>query len=225
MSLIWTIVSKLGALSAFALLLFVPAGTVRYWEGWAFLAFWFIPGGLALIYFSKHDSGVLKRRMQVKEKVTEQKTIMKATYAIMFIAFLVAGLDFRFGWTREWAGAVPLWLIVAGLLAALCGRLLTYWVMNVNRYAGRTITVEPGQTVVCSGPYRWVRHPMYFGILMIMLFTPLALGSYVAVPVFALILPLLVLRLLNEEKVLRHDLPGYSEYCQGTPYRLIPYMW
>ena len=103
--------------------------------------------------------------------------------------------------------------------------LMTIWVMDVNRYAARTIRVEAGQKVVSKGPYKWVRHPMYFGLLLMMLSTPLALGSYVALPIFALALPALMFRLLHEEKVLRRKLPGYAEYCEGTRYRLIPYIW
>jgi protein-S-isoprenylcysteine O-methyltransferase Ste14 len=209
----------------FGVLLFLPAGTFRYWEGWAFLAVWFIPGILVFLYFYKHDPALVKRRMQRKEPVKAQKTIMKATYVVFVIAFLIPGSDFRFGWTREWLGAVPLWLKVASLLMVLGGTLITYWVMDVNRYAASTIQVEADQKVISTGPYKWVRHPMYFGILVMMLFAPLALASYVAWPFFALVLPVLALRLLNEEKVLRRELPGYAEYCEGTRYRLIPYIW
>jgi len=141
------------------------------------------------------------------------------------LAYLIPGLDFRFGWTYRWTGPVPLWLEIASLATVLTSYLMTIWVMDVNRYAARTIRVEAGQPVASRGPYQWVRHPMYFGILLMMLFTPLALGSYVALPIFALVLPALMFRLLREEKVLRRELPGYPEYCERTRYRLIPYIW
>jgi protein-S-isoprenylcysteine O-methyltransferase Ste14 len=97
--------------------------------------------------------------------------------------------------------------------------------MKVNSFASRTVQVEAGQTVISSGPYRFVRHPMYFGALVYYLPTPLALGSFIALPVFALLIPLLVFRLLNEEKVLRQELPGYAEYCLRTRFRLLPFVW
>jgi protein-S-isoprenylcysteine O-methyltransferase Ste14 len=107
----------------------------------------------------------------------------------------------------------------------LAGMLFIFWVINTNRFAASTIRVESGQTVISTGPYRWVRHPMYSGILVQWLFTPLALGSYTALPASALLAPVFVIRLLNEEKVLREELPGYSEYCLSTRYRLIPFVW
>jgi protein-S-isoprenylcysteine O-methyltransferase Ste14 len=107
----------------------------------------------------------------------------------------------------------------------LGGYLITIWVMDANRYASSIIVVEAEQQVISTGPYKWVRHPMYFGGLIMMLFTPTALGSYVALPFFALVIPVLVMRLTNEEKVLRLELPGYTEYCQGTRFRLLPFIW
>jgi len=149
---------------------------------------------------------------------------MSLAYVTFFVAFLIPGLDFRFGWTRKWGG-VPLWLKVMSLALVLAGSLLSYWVMNVNRYAARTIQVESGRKVISTGPYKWVRHPMYSAIALMMLFTAPALGSYVALPFFALVLPVLAMRLRNEESVLCRELPGYSEYRKGTPYRLVPYIW
>lgn len=207
------------------IMLFLPAGTLRFWQGWAYLAVWFIPGLIFSLYFSKRDPALVERRLQSKEKEKEQKVVMAAVYLIFALGYLIPGLDFRFGWSYRWTGPVPLWLQVASLAIVLASYLTTIWVMDVNRYAARTIRVEAGQKVASTGPYRWVRHPMYSGIFVMMLFTPLALGSYVAVPIFALVLPALMFRLLNEEKVLRRELPGYTEYCEGTRYRLIPYIW
>jgi protein-S-isoprenylcysteine O-methyltransferase Ste14 len=225
MTLGWTIVSKIAGSFVYPLLLFIPAGTLYYWQAWTFLAAWYIPGAIAFQYFSKRDPAVLRRRTRMKETRAEQKPIMLATYTTMFVAFLIAGLDFRLGWTRELLAPVPLSLQLIALLVVLAGRLLTYWVMDVNHYAARTVQVEAGQKVISGGPYKWVRHPMYLGLVLMMLFTPLALASYFALPLFTLTVPLLLLRLVNEERVLQHDLTGYAEYCQGTRYRLVPYMW
>ena len=226
MSLGWKVVFQSSAvLLAFGAALFVTAGRLQYWEAWAFLGVWFVPGVFGFYYFYKHDRELVRRRMQSKEPVKEQKAIMKIAYAFFFAAFLVPGLDFRFGWSFAGAGGVPLWLKIVSLAMVLGGTLLTYWVMDVNRYAARTVQVEAGQRVISTGPYRWVRHPMYSGIVVMMLFAPLALGSYVALPFFALTIPVMAVRLLNEEKVLLEQLTGYVEYCRKTPYRLVPYVW
>ena len=226
MSLGWKVVFQSGAvLFAFGAALFFTAGTLRYWEAWAFLGVWFVPGAFSFYYFYQHDRELVRRRMQLKEPIKEQKAIMKVAYVFFFAAFLVPGLDFRFGWTFKKVGGVPLWLKIVSLAMVLAGTLLTYWVMDVNRYAARTVQIEVGQRVISTGPYRWVRHPMYSGIVVMMLFAPLALGSYAALPFFALTIPVMVMRLLNEEKVLREQLPGYVEYCGRTLYRLVPYVW
>jgi protein-S-isoprenylcysteine O-methyltransferase Ste14 len=204
---------------------FLTAGTLRYWQGWALIAAWFIPGTFFFLYFSKRDPALVQRRMQRKEKVKEQRVFVKAIYAIIYTGFLIPGLDFRFGWTRRWFGGVPLWLEIAALVIMLGAYLEIIRVFDVNRFAARTIQVEPEQKVVSTGPYRWVRHPMYLASLIMFLSVPLALGSFVALPLFALSLPLYVLRLLNEEQFLRKELPGYSDYCRATPYRLVPHVW
>ena len=204
----------------FAAALFIPAGTLKYWQGWAFLAAWFVPGFAALGYFYKHDPQFLERRMKRKETVREQKIIMKFFFVIFAVAFLLPGLDHRFGWSHT-----PLWLTLVSLALVFGSYMLVILVMNANRFAASTIQVESGQTVISTGPYGLVRHPMYSGICMMMLFAPLALGSYVALPVFALVVPFIVLRLLNEEKVLRQELPGYTEYCLQTRFRLVPFVW
>jgi len=226
MSLGWKLVSRffLGLL-CFALIFFGTAGSLRFWEAWEFLAAWFIPGLIFCVYFYKRDPEFIRRRMQSKEKETEQKWIMRAAFSVFLAAFLMPGLDFRFGWSKRWLGAVPVWLQILSLAVVLCAYLMVLWVFDVNRYAARTIQVESGQRVISAGPYRWVRHPMYLGSLVMLLFAPLALGSYVALPVFTLTAPVYIFRLLNEESVLRRELAGYSEYCATTRYHLVPYLW
>jgi len=208
------------ALVVFGTLLFIPAGSFRFWQGWTYLVIFFVPGLLGFVYFYKHDPELVERRLRLKEKVREQRRIMTFVYVIWLIALLIPGLDHRFGWSH-----LPSDLALASQVVVFGGYLLTLWVVKVNRFAARTIQVEPGQTVVSTGPYGIVRHPMYLGVCATLLFTPMALGSYFALPAFFLLIPLVVLRLLNEEKVLRQELPGYSEYCLHTRFRLVPLVW
>jgi len=226
MSLAWKVVLQivLGVL-ALGCVLFLTAGTLHYWQGWALIAAWFIPGTFFFAYFYKRDPEFVRRRMQRKEKLKEQKLLMKAAYTVIYAGLLIPGLDFRFGWTRRWVGALPMWLEIAALAMVLGAYLEIIRVFDVNRYAARTIQVEAEQKVVSTGPYKCVRHPMYLASLIMFLSLPLALGSLVALLVFALAIPVYVLRLLNEEKVLLQELSGYAEYCEHTRHRLIPYVW
>ncbi len=201
-------------------LLFIPAGSFRFWQGGVYILIWFVPGLTAFAYFYKHDPQLIERRMQFKEKVREQKRIMALVYIAWLIAFVLPGLDHRFGWSH-----LPLWLTIFSQAVVFCGFGMTLWVMKANRFASRAIQVEPGQELISSGPYRIVRHPMYLGGCAMWLFTPLALGSYFTLPAFVLLIPLIVFRLLNEEKVLRQELPGYAEYCLKTRFRLLPFLW
>ena len=150
---------------------------------------------------------------------------MQAGNLLFFAVFLLPGFDYRLGWSCRLLGAVPPWLSVAADVLVVGGLILVFWTFQVNSFASRTIEVEAGQRVISSGPYALVRHPLYAGSLLIWLSTPLALGSYAAWPAFALLVPFYVYRLLNEEKFLRLELPGYSEYCLRTRFRLVPYVW
>lgn len=203
-----------------AAFLFLPAGSLRYWQGWAFMAVWFLPMIIASPYFLKNDPQLVERRLQTKEKSKEQKTIIRLAQPIVFVNLLVPGLDYRFGWSY-----VPLWITIVSEALVLTGYTITFWVMKENSFASRTVQVMEGQRVITTGPYRLVRHPMYFGAVLMLLFTPMALGSWWALPGFVLVGVLIVLRLLNEESVLSKELPGYSEYCLQTRYRLIPLVW
>jgi protein-S-isoprenylcysteine O-methyltransferase Ste14 len=206
-------------------LLFIPAGSLKYWQGWTFLAAFFVPAVSFSFYLYKHDPQLLERRLQMKEKISEQRLLVTLVKAVSLGGFVLASLDYRLGWSRHYLGPVPLWLKVLSPTLVLAGLLLMLWVFAVNSFAARTIQVEAGQKVISGGPYRLVRHPMYLGSVVMWLATPLALGSYFALPAFALLLPFYVFRLLNEEKVLRKELPGYSEYCNATHYRLVPLVW
>jgi protein-S-isoprenylcysteine O-methyltransferase Ste14 len=203
-----------------AAMLFVPAWSFRYWQAWVFLALIFVPMVVSAFYFYKKDPQLVERRMQTAESVGEQQRIMKVAKLVFLAVFLIPGLDHHFGWSR-----VPLWLTIVAQVIVLVGYLITFWVFETNSFAARTVRVEAEQKVISNGPYRFVRHPMYFGVVLLLPFTPMALGSYWAVPGFVLLIPLIILRLLNEEKILREQLPGYAEYCLHTRQRLIPYVW
>ncbi len=205
--------------------LFACAGSVKFWQGWAWLAVFVFPFLAFMSYLYRHDPKLLDRRMRLKEEIRAQKFYQAAAPLIMVSCLVLGALDYRFGWSRTALRPVPVWLTLLADAWVLGGVLLIVWVMRVNSFAARTIQVEAGQPVVSSGPYSLVRHPMYLGAAMISLANPLALASWIAVPVSALLIPVLVLRLLNEEGFLRHELPGYSEYCLHTRFRLVPLIW
>jgi protein-S-isoprenylcysteine O-methyltransferase Ste14 len=175
---------------------------------------------LVLIYLLKNDPGLLERRMKMREREAEQKLIVKLSYFHFLLAFLLPGFDKRFGWSNVPAGAV----VIADILVLL-GYGTFFLVLRENRYASRIIEVEQGQKVISSGPYAMVRHPMYLGLLLLYIFSPLALGSYWAMIPAILIIPIIVARIRNEESVLARDLGGYQEYMQKIRYRLIPGIW
>lgn len=206
-------------------MLFIPAGSFAFWQGLVFLPVVFIPLISSAFYLNRHDPQLIARRVQSKEKTSEQRRLVGILKPIFFAAFLLPGLDYRFGWSRHFLAPVPLWLTILGQAFVVGGLLLAFWVLKVDSFAARTIQVEAGQRVISSGPYRMVRHPMYLGSVVMWLFIPLALGSYVAWPAFVLLIPVYVFRLLHEETVLRKELPGYSEYCLRTRFRLIPFVW
>jgi len=212
-------------LTVAATVLFVPAGTFRFWQAWVFLALMLIPWGFFFFHFLKHDPQFVARRLETREQVTTQRKIVRLLKLAALIAALIPGLDFRMRWSRSLLGSVPVWLNILADALVLAGLLAVVWVLSVNRFAARTIRVETGQAVISSGPYRWVRHPMYSGSVAIWLAMPIALGSFVALPAFAALIPFYVVRLLNEEKVLLRELPGYADYCEKTRYHLVPFVW
>lgn len=208
------------AAAAFAAVMFIPAGSLRFWQGWVYLTIWIVPVLVFFLYFYKHDPELAERRLRWREKVREQKILMRLFRVTVVALFLLPGLDHRFGWSH-----LPVWLTILSQAFVLGGWAMVFWVMKVNHFAASTIEVEAGQHVVSTGPYSIVRHPMYLGIGVMFLFSTLALGSYFALPAFGLVIPILVFRLLNEEKVLRQELPGYPEYCLRTRFRLVPFLW
>jgi protein-S-isoprenylcysteine O-methyltransferase Ste14 len=204
------------------LVLFVSAGTVRYWQGWVYLAI-VTAASLTTIDLLRRDPALLERRMRggpTAEKRPVQKLIMLCT-SIGYLALLaVPALDVRFGWSD-----VPLVVIVAGDLLVALGNFLVFLVYRENTFTSATIEVSENQRVISTGPYALVRHPMYASSFVYIAGTPLALGSYRGLLVIAAMLPFLIWRLLDEERLLAKDLPGYSEYQQRVRYRLVPFVW
>lgn len=208
------------AFIAIGAMLFVPAGTLDYWQAWAYIAILFVMVAFVGLYFLAKDPDFLERRFRMKEKERQQKLVQKAGGAIFFICFLLPGLDRRFGWST-----VPFELVLAADFLVVLGYGLIFLVFKENSFAGRTIRVEKGQKVVSTGPYSIIRHPMYLGMVLLCLATPIALGSYAAFWPFLLIIPLLAYRIRNEEEVLKRELEGYEEYCKKVRCRLVPGVW
>ena len=204
----------------FAAMLMVPAGSVRYWEGWAFCAVIFLPALFGSLYFLQRSPELLERRMKFKEKELAQRTLMDLGYIVFFAGLFVAAFDERFGWS-----AVPAWLVIVADAVVLAGWFLVFLSFRENAFAGRTIEVVEGQHVIATGPYAVVRHPMYAGLLPIFLAMPVALGSWWALLFFFPVCAGIVPRLLDEERFLRRDLQGYSDYCRRVRYRLVPWVW
>lgn len=203
-----------------ALLIFLPAGTIRYVYGWLFMGLLFIPMLIAGFVMLAKSPEFLKKRLDAKEKQAAQKGVV-AFSGLMFLAgFVVAGLDFRFGWSQ-----MPLWVTVTASVVFLASYALYAEVMRENAYLSRTIKVEEGQTVVDTGLYGIVRHPMYAVTILLFLMMPLVLGSWYALIAFACYPVIIVVRLLNEEKLLSKELPGYTAYQQKVKYRIIPFIW
>lgn len=199
--------------------LFLPAGSLRYWEGWIY---WFVTFALTMFittYFLKKSPELLVRRNQFREK-EQQKGIMRIFPFLLVVTFLLPGFDYRYHWS-----VVPVWIIIASNAVVFLAYVFFFLVFKENSYASTTIQVEKEQQVITTGPYAIVRHPMYTGILLTFLFTPLALGSYWALIPSLLHIPWIAFRIKDEEKLLLQDLPGYKDYCLKTRYRLFPSIW
>ena len=208
-------------LVALAAIFFIPAGTLEYWQAWAWLAVVILPMFVVLGYLLRYDPALLERRMRTREREKPQSLMVKLSLIWFAITFFIPGLDRRFGWSH-----VPVWLVVASLLLVFLGYLMIFMVFRENSYASRVVEVEKDQKVIATGPYAVVRHPMYLGSIILYVFTPLALGSYWALLPMLTIIPILtVLRIPNEEQVLQRDLPGYAEYMQQVKYRVLPGIW
>lgn len=201
-------------------LIFLPAGTVNYPYGWLLVGLLFVPMLIAGFVMLAKSPEFLKKRLDVKEKQATQKGVV--VYAgLMFIAgFVVAGLDYRFGWSN-----MPQWVTIIASVLFLFSYALYAEVMRENAYLSRTIRVEEGQKVVDTGLYGIVRHPMYAVTILLFLMMPLVLGSWYALIAFAFYPVIIIVRLKDEEDLLTRELPGYEAYKQKVKYRIIPFIW
>ena len=202
------------------LLLFLPAGTLRWVDGWLLMAILFIPMFFAgvLMYFKAPD--LLKSRLSAKETQSEQKDVIRYSGLMFIAAFVIAGLNYRFQWIMMPRAIV--WIGVVIFLLAYC---FFGEVLRENRYLSRTIEVQDGQTVVDTGLYGIVRHPMYTATVLLFLSMPLVLNSLISFIIMLAYIPIIVKRIKNEEEVLETELKGYKEYKQKVRYRLIPFIW
>jgi protein-S-isoprenylcysteine O-methyltransferase Ste14 len=202
------------------LLVFVPAGTIRYWQAWTYLAIYFASSMLTTVFLMKKDPALLERRMRggpAAEKEKPQKIIMSIASAGYVALLVVPALDHRFAWSK-----VPDSVAVLGNVVTAIWFYIEFLVFRENSFSSATVELAEGQTVISTGPYSVVRHPMYAGALLLFISAPLALGSYWGLVAVVVILPVLIWRLVNEEELLARNLPGYAEYQLRVRYRLIP---
>jgi protein-S-isoprenylcysteine O-methyltransferase Ste14 len=218
--LVWS--GVLGTLALIAMV-FIPAGTFNYWQGWAYFVAAIFASVLYTIYLVKYDPALLQRRQQAGpsyEKEPAQKIIVLFIFVTFVTLIVLPPLNHRFGWS-----SVPWYVSVIGYALVALSFYFFYLVSKVNTYAAANVRVEEGQRVIDTGVYGLVRHPMYFGALFLIMGTPLALGSWWTLLLTPVFLLLLYFRIVSEEKVLLRDLAGYSEYQRKVKHRLIPFVW
>lgn len=219
-----------GAFAVVAGVLLLSSWTLHYWQAAAYLVALFVPLTIGSFAILARNPVAIERLINTVELNRSQRALISAFRPLFILMMFVPGLDHRFGLSHTITGAVspPVSLICDVLI--LLAVLFAGWVLHVNEFAGRSIHVENdqplhAQPLIAAGPYSIVRHPLYSASLVLWLATPLALGSWVALPLFVLLIPFYVLRLMNEELVLNRDMRGYATYCKRTPYRLIPWVW
>jgi len=213
------------SLALMAWFLFIPAKSFRFWQAWLFLALTAVFWIASQIYFLRHDPQLVERRLQNKEEQPQQRLVQLLWSIILPVSFVLAGFDFRLGWSRQWLRPVPLAVVLAGDAAVLAGYGLVFWVMKTNTFAGSTIQVEAEHRVIDTGAYAVVRHPMYSGLPPLLVGMALWLGSYAAAIAALVPIVLVAVRILFEERFLRRELAGYTEYTKRTRFRLIPFVW
>jgi protein-S-isoprenylcysteine O-methyltransferase Ste14 len=210
----------LSGLLAVAVLMFVPAGTLKYWNAWLLIGILFIPMLVvgAVLMFRNPD--LLRKRLNAREKEAEQRSVIQAGGLMFVLGFVLAGLDYRYQWSH-----IPRWVVMTASGLFIFGYFLFAEVLRENAYVSRTVEVQENQKVIDTGLYGIVRHPMYLATILMFLSMPLVLGSLLSLAVFLVYPAITVKRIENEEKVLEKGLPGYAEYKKRVKYRLFPYIW
>ena len=202
------------------LLLFIPAGTIHWLDGWILMIILFVPMFFAGLLMYAKAPDLLRSRLRAKETQSEQKDVIKYSGLMFLAAFIIAGLNYRFQWIMMPRAVV--WIGVVIFLLAYC---LFGEVLRENQYLSRTVEVREGQTVVDTGLYGIVRHPMYTATVLLFLSMPLVLNSLISFIIMLVYIPIIMKRIKNEEEVLEQELKGYKEYKQKVKYRLIPFIW
>jgi protein-S-isoprenylcysteine O-methyltransferase Ste14 len=206
-----------------AVLLFLPAWTLHFWQAWLFWMVFTAAQLTITLYFLRTDPHLIENRLKAgprAESRPAQKLILFFAVILSLALAILPGLDHRFGWS-----VVPVPLVLLGDLGVVAGMSITFFVFRANTHAAATVKVEQSQQVISTGLYGIVRHPMYFGALVVFIATPLALGSFWTLLLVPLLFAVLALRLLDEERFLRANLPGYTAYCQKVRFHLIPFLW
>ena len=201
-------------------LIFIPAGTFKYWNGWLFMGLLFIPMFIAGIVLMIKNPELLRKRLNAKEKEAEQKEVVMLSGIMLFVGFIVAGLNFRFSWI-----ILPNTVVIFASILFLVAYVLYGEVLRENTYLSRTIEVQKNQKVIDSGLYGIVRHPMYASTVLLFLSMPLVLGSIISFVIFLAYPIIIAKRIKNEEKVLEKNLTGYKEYKNKVRYKILPYVW
>ena len=202
------------------LLLFLPAWSLKYWNGWLFLGILFVPMFIAGIVMMFKNPELLKKRLNAKEEEQEQKTVIALSGLMFLAAFIVAGLNYRFHWI-----VLPAWAVWIGVGVFLAAYLMYAEVLRENTYLSRTVEVQENQKVIDTGLYGIVRHPMYSATLFLFLSMGIVLGSPISVAILLLYIPIIALRMKNEEQVLEKGLDGYKAYKTRVRYKVIPFIW
>ena len=202
------------------LLLFLPAGTFRWPQAWLLIGILFVPMFAAGLFMMWKNPNLLRKRLDAREEQDEQKTVIRLSGLMFLAAFVIAGLNFRFGWIP-----LPMSVSYAAAVIFLLAYALYAEVLRENVYLSRTVEVQTGQKVIDTGLYGIVRHPMYMSTLVLFLSMPLVLGSVISFAVMLFYIPIIAKRIRNEEKVLEEGLPGYREYKARVRYKVIPYIW
>ena len=203
-----------------AALLFIPAGTLRYPNGWRLIIVLFVPMFIAGLWMLAKRPRLLKKRLNVREREREQRSVIVMSGVVFLASFIVAGLNYRFGWMT-----VPKWGVHAATFIFLLAYLMYGEVLRENMYLSRTVEIQAGQQVIDTGLYGVMRHPMYCATLLMFLSMPLILGSPVSFIIMLSYIPIIAKRIRNEERVLTRGLEGYREYKQRVRYKVIPYIW
>ena len=202
------------------LLIFIPANTINYWNGWLFMGILFVPMFIAGIVMMIKSPELLRKRLNAKEKESEQKQVVALSGLMFLIGFIISGLNYRYEWI-----IIPNYVVIISSIIFILAYIIYAEVLRENAYLSRTIEVQENQKVIDTGLYGIVRHPMYGATILLFLSMPLVLGSVISFVIFLAYPFIIAKRIKNEEEVLEKDLQGYSEYKKKVKYKVIPFIW